>query len=83
MYYSKRHGEHYIDLTVVVELISLQKELSKHFTTMSYSQKMPLHYRQGNRQFPTGRNVKVISTLRNNFCVVDITYNGELLRQKS
>ena len=37
MYYSKRHGEHSIDLTVVVELISLQKELSKHFITMSYS----------------------------------------------
>ena len=44
MYYSKRHGEHYIDLTVIVELISLQKELSKHFITMSYSNKMPLHY---------------------------------------
>ena len=44
MYQSKRHGEHSIDLTVVVELISLQKELSKHFITMSYSKKMPLHY---------------------------------------
>ena len=37
MYQSKRHGEHPIDLTVIVELISLQKELSKHFITMSYS----------------------------------------------
>ena len=37
MYQSKRHGEYSIDLTVIVELISLQKELSKHFITMSYS----------------------------------------------
>ena len=45
MYQSKRHGEHSIDLTVVVELISLQKELSKHFITMSHSKKMPFHYK--------------------------------------
>ena len=45
MYQSNRHGEHSIDLTVVVELISLQKELSKHFITMSHSKKMPFHYK--------------------------------------
>ena len=45
LYQSKRHREHSIDLTVVVELISLQKELSKHFITMSYSKKMPFHYK--------------------------------------
>ena len=45
VYQSKRHEEHYIDLTGVLELISLQKELSKHFITMSHSKKMPFDYK--------------------------------------
>ena len=55
MYQSKRHREHSIDLTVVVELISLQKELSKHFITMSYSKKMPFIINRATDSFRLAR----------------------------
>ena len=35
----------FINFTVVLRLISLQKELSKHFITMSNCQKIPRHYK--------------------------------------
>ena len=55
VYQSKRHEEHYVDLTGVLELISLQKELLKHFITMSYSKKMPFIINRATDSFRLAR----------------------------